>query len=326
MKVLLTGGSGFIGGHLAEKLISKGNKVVSLDNLSTGHLRNLSGIMDHENFAHHTTDLLSEEGEELMRREVMESDVIFHLAAAVGVFNVVNFPAETIKNNIEITETLLKFAKESGSKVVIFSTSEVYGKSTDFPYNEDQDIVLGASKNSRWSYAASKLVDEFLGLAYFNQHDLPVIVVRLFNTVGPRQVGHYGMVIPRFVGQAIRNEPITIFGDGKQTRCFCNVEDTTDALIRIVENDNCVGEVFNIGSSHEISIEDLASEVKRIVGSNSEIKYIPYEEAYSSGFEDMRRRVPDSGKIREFTGWEAKIALDETIRSVMDDLVSQGHE
>ena len=218
VKVLLTGGSGFIGSHLAERLLDRGDAVTSIDNYSTGNLENISGILDNDRFTHHNADLLSEEGMELMRKEIQKSDIVFHLAAAVGVFNVVNYPAETIKNNIEITEALLdcKRHQYQGSD---FSTSEVYGKSTDFPYNENQDIVLGPSKNSRWSYAASKLVDEFLGLAYCNQHDLPVIVVRLFNTV-PRQVGHYGMVIPRFVEQAISGSKITVYGDGKQTAAF----------------------------------------------------------------------------------------------------------
>ena len=206
------------------------------------------------------------------------------------------------------------------TKIVIFSTSEVYGKSSKFPFNEDDDIVLGPSKNARWSYAASKLVDEFLGLAFHNQHGLPVVVVRLFNTVGPRQVGHYGMVIPRFVEQAIANSPITVFGDGKQSRCFCNVEDTVEALIRLTERDECVGEVFNIGSSQEISIEELANRIREITKSESEIKFIPYEEAYSNGFEDMRRRVPDTEKIERYTGWKSTIELDETILRVWNDL------
>jgi len=316
VRVLLTGGSGFIGSHLAERLLGRGDKVVSIDNLSTGNLGNISEILEDENFTHHTADLLSEDGMELLKREVKDADVIFHLAAAVGVFNVVNFPAETIKNNIEITEALLRFAKSTSSKVVIFSTSEVYGKSADFPYNEDQDIVLGPSKNSRWSYASSKLVDEFLGLAYYNQHNLPVIVVRLFNTVGPRQVGHYGMVIPRFVEQAANNLPITVYGDGKQSRCFCNVEDTIEALLGLIDDENCVGEVFNIGSSQEISIGDLAIKIKQITNSESEITFTPYEEAYSSGFEDMLRRVPDTSKINRFIGWDATIGLEETIRRV----------
>ena len=316
MRVLLTGGSGFIGSHLAEKLLDRGDSVVSIDNLSTGNLGNIVDIMNHDRFTHYTSDLLSREGMDLLRSEVRDSDVIFHLAAAVGVFNVVNFPAETIKNNIEITETLLRYAKESKSKVVIFSTSEVYGKSDDFPYNEDQDIVLGPSKNSRWSYAASKLVDEFLGLAYYNQHQLPVIVVRLFNTVGPRQVGHYGMVVPRFVEQAISNSPITVFGSGNQSRCFCNVEDTIEALLGLISDDNCVGEVFNIGSSQEISIKDLAIMIKQITNSDSEITFTPYEDAYSSGFEDMLRRVPDTTKINRLIGWESSIGIEETIRRV----------
>lgn len=320
MRVLLTGGSGFIGSHLAERLLERGDEVVSIDNLSTGKLQNIEHLIGNSSFTHHTSDLLSEEGRNLLESEMDEADLVFHLAAAVGVFNVVKFPAETIKNNIEITEYLLNLAKERMTKIVIFSTSEVYGKSSKFPFNEDDDIVLGPSKNARWSYAASKLVDEFLGLAFHNQHGLPVVVVRLFNTVGPRQVGHYGMVIPRFVEQAITNSPITVFGDGKQSRCFCNVEDTVEALIRLTERDECVGEVFNIGSSQEISIEELANRIREITKSESEIKYIPYEEAYSNGFEDMRRRVPDTEKIERYTGWKSSIELDETILRVWNDL------
>jgi len=322
MRVLITGGAGFIGSHLSEKLLAEGHEVVSLDNLSTGKLDNIEHLINNSNFTHKTVDLLSEEGNSVMAEEISSSQIIFHLAAAVGVFNVVKFPAETIKNNIEITENLLKSAKDFDCKVVIFSTSEVYGKSTKFPFKEDDDIVLGPSHNSRWSYAASKLVDEFLGLAYFKQHQLPVIVVRLFNTVGPRQVGHYGMVIPRFVSQAIANEPITVFGDGRQTRCFCNVEDTIEALARIVKEDRCVGEIFNIGSTEEVSILHLAEEVRRITKSESSIEFIPYEEAYSDGFEDMMRRVPDSTKIRDFTGWGASINLEETIRRVWEEWLS----
>ena len=320
MRVLLTGGSGFIGSHLAERLIARGDTVVSIDNLSTGKLKNIQHLMENSSFLHHTSDLLTNEGRELLESEMDKADLVFHLAAAVGVFNVVKFPAETIKNNIEITEHLLNLAKKRMTKTVIFSTSEVYGKSSKFPFNEDDDIVLGPSKNARWSYAASKLVDEFLGLAFYNQHNLPVVEVRLFNTVGPRQVGHYGMVIPRFVEQAISNSPITVFGDGKQSRCFCNVEDTIEALIRLTEKEDCVGEVFNIGSSQEISIEELANRIREITKSNSEIKFIPYEEAYSDGFEDMRRRVPDTQKIEKYTGWKSSIDLDETILRVWNDL------
>ncbi len=320
MRVLLTGGSGFIGSHLAERLIKRGDKVTSIDNLSTGKLENIQHLIDNPSFSHHTSDLLSEEGRILLEKEMENVDLVFHLAAAVGVFNVVKFPAETIKNNIEITEYLLNLAKEKMTKIVIFSTSEVYGKSKKFPFNEDDDIVLGPSKNARWSYAASKLVDEFLGLAFHNQHGLPVIIVRLFNTVGPRQVGHYGMVIPRFVEQAMTNSPITVFGDGKQSRCFCNVEDTIEALVRLTEKEECIGEVFNIGSSNEISIEELANLVKKITNSSSEIEFIPYQEAYSDGFEDMKRRIPDTKKIEQFTGWKSTVSLEETIKRVWNFL------
>tara|TARA_B100000575_G_C23072258_1_gene617666 strand:- start:276 stop:1247 length:972 start_codon:yes stop_codon:yes gene_type:complete len=320
MRVLLTGGSGFIGSHLAERLLGRGDEVVSIDNLSTGKLRNIEHLMNDSSFTHFTADLLSKEGRELLELETEKADLIFHLAAAVGVFNVVKFPAETIKNNIEITEHLLRIARKKMTKIVIFSTSEVYGKSSKFPFNEDDDIVLGPSKNARWSYAASKLVDEFLGLAFHNQHGLPVIIVRLFNTVGPRQVGHYGMVIPRFVEQAMSNKPITVFGNGEQSRCFCNVKDTIEALIGLTENEECVGEVFNIGSSEEISIVELANRIKEITNSSSEITFVPYEEAYSDGFEDMMRRVPDTQKVHHFTSWKSTISLDETVKAVWDHL------
>ena len=320
MRVLLTGGSGFIGSHLAERLLGRGDEVVSIDNLSTGKLRNIKHLMNDSSFTHFTADLLSKEGRELLELETEKADLIFHLAAAVGVFNVVKFPAETIKNNIEITEHLLRIARKKMTKIVIFSTSEVYGKSSKFPFNEDDDIVLGPSKNARWSYAASKLVDEFLGLAFHNQHGLPVIIVRLFNTVGPRQVGHYGMVIPRFVEQAMSNKPITVFGNGEQSRCFCNVKDTIEALIGLTENEECVGEVFNIGSSEEISIVELANRIKEITNSSSEITFVPYEEAYSDGFEDMMRRVPDTQKVHHFTSWKSTISLDETVKAVWDHL------
>ena len=320
MRVLLTGGSGFIGSHLAERLLGRGDEVVSIDNLSTGKLRNIKHLMNDSSFTHFTADLLSKEGRELLELETEKADLIFHLAAAVGVFNVVKFPAETIKNNIEITEHLLRIARKRMTKIVIFSTSEVYGKSSKFPFNEDDDIVLGPSKNARWSYAASKLVDEFLGLAFHNQHGLPVIIVRLFNTVGPRQVGHYGMVIPRFVEQAMSNKPITVFGNGEQSRCFCNVKDTIEALIGLTENEECVGEVFNIGSSEEISIVELANRIKEITNSSSEITFVPYEEAYSDGFEDMMRRVPDTQKVHHFTSWKSTISLNETVKAVWDHL------
>ena len=323
MRVLLTGGAGFIGSHLAEQILANGDSVSCLDDLSTGKLDNIAHLIGEQGFSHQTVDLLSDEGQLSLEEQVKSADLIFHLAAAVGVFNVVKFPAETIKNNIEITEKLLNFAKESGTKVVIFSTSEVYGKSTNFPFNEDDDIVLGPSKNARWSYAASKLVDEFMGLAYFNQHNLPVIVVRLFNTVGPRQVGHYGMVIPRFIDQAINGEDLTVFGDGTQSRCFCNVKDTIRGLLNLADEEKCLGQVFNIGSSEEISIEELAKEVIRITGSSSKIKFIPYEAAYSGGFEDMQRRVPDTSKIEEFTGWRSSINLEETITQVWHHALSK---
>ena len=235
-------------------------------------------------------------------------------------FNVVNHPAKTIKENIEITEIILDFAKDKNKKIVLFSTSEVYGKSTKLPFNEDDDIILGPSKYSRWSYAASKLIDEFLGFSYYRQYNLPVVIVRLFNTVGPRQVGHYGMVIPRFVKQALNGDEITIYGTGKQSRCFCNVKDTIEALVALINNDDCFGQIFNIGSSNEITIEGLAKKIIELTGSNSKITYIPYEEAYSEGFEDMMRRVPDCSKIEQYVGWRPKINLDETIEQVIEHM------
>ena len=320
MRILLTGGSGFIGSHLAERLLKDNHEVVSIDNLSTGSLENNHNLVNNDLFCHHTSELLSEEGIELLKKEILKCDVIYHLAAAVGVFNVVNHPAKTIKENIEITEIILDFAKDKNKKIVLFSTSEVYGKSTKLPFNEDDDIILGPSKYSRWSYAASKLIDEFLGFSYYRQYNLPVVIVRLFNTVGPRQVGHYGMVIPRFVKQALNGDEITIYGTGKQSRCFCNVKDTIEALVALINNDDCFGQIFNIGSSNEITIEGLAKKIIELTGSNSKITYIPYEEAYSEGFEDMMRRVPDCSKIEQYIGWKPKINLDETIEQVIEHM------
>jgi UDP-glucose 4-epimerase len=320
MRILLTGGSGFIGSHLAERLLKDNHEVICIDNLSTGSLQNIQDLSKNDLFHHHTSELLSAAGIELLKNEVLRCDVIYHLAAAVGVFNVVNHPAKTIKENIEITETLLNFAKGKNKKIVLFSTSEVYGKSTKLPFNEDDDIVLGPSKNSRWSYAASKLVDEFLGFSYFKQYNLPVVIVRLFNTVGPKQVGHYGMVIPRFVRQALDGDEITIYGSGKQSRCFCNVKDTVEALVSLIHNDDCFGQIFNIGSSHEITIEDLAEKIIHLTGSDSNVVYVPYEEAYSEGFEDMMKRVPDCTKIESYIGWKPKIDLEETILQVINHM------
>ena len=320
MRILLTGGSGFIGSHLAERLLKDNHEVVSIDNLSTGSLENNHNLVKNDLFHHYTSELLSEEGIELLKKEIIECDVIYHLAAAVGVFNVVNHPAKTIKENIEITEIILDFAKDKNKKIVLFSTSEVYGKSTKLPFNEDDDIILGPSKYSRWSYAASKLIDEFLGFSYYRQYNLPVVIVRLFNTVGPRQVGHYGMVIPRFVKQALNGDEITIYGTGKQSRCFCNVKDTVEALVDLINNDDCFGQIFNVGSSNEITIEGLAEKIIELTGSNSNITYIPYEEAYSEGFEDMMRRVPDCSKIEQYIGWKPKISLDETIEQVIEHM------
>ena len=315
MKALITGGAGFIGSHLAERLLEDGHEVMVLDNLSTGSIDNITHLKGRSGFSY---TIESVTNESLLAELIDRSDVVFHLAAAVGVKLIVEQPVHTIETNVHGTEVVLKHANKKKKLVFIASTSEVYGKSTDVPFREAADLVLGPSAKHRWAYACSKLIDEFLALAYWKEKKLPVIIVRLFNTVGPRQTGQYGMVVPTFVRQALAGQPITVFGDGTQQRSFTYVGDVVEALVRLAADKRAIGEVFNIGNMGEITIADLAARVKAMTGSCSPIHYIPYDQAYEEGFEDMPRRVPDISKIREFVGYEPKVQLDEILRTVIE--------
>ncbi len=311
---LLTGGAGFVGSHLAEALLRRGDSVSVLDNLSTGSVRNLKHLRGDPRFQFlpHGLD------HALLAEMVDEADVVYHLAASVGVFNIIDSPVATIVNNIGGTETVLKAAARKRKKVVVFSTSEVYGKSTAPTFREDADLVLGPSCKSRWSYAATKLVDEFLALAYWRELKVPTVVVRLFNTIGPRQVGHYGMVVPRFLGQALKGENLTVYGSGQQSRCFTYVGDVVEWLQRLADDDQAVGEVYNLGNPNEVTITELAERVIALTGGHVGIDYIPYEKAYEQGFEDMQRRVPDIEKVVARTGYAPRVGLDEALTRTRD--------
>jgi UDP-glucose 4-epimerase len=311
---LITGGAGFIGSHLAEALLARGCNVTVIDNLSTGSIDNLRAADAYPGFRAAIEDIRNAA---VMDRLVSECDVIFHLAAAVGVERIINEPIETIETNIGGTEVVLKTARRYRRKVLIASTSEVYGKGVKFPFEEDDDSLLGATTRTRWSYAASKAIDEFLGLAYQRQVGLPVVIFRLFNTVGARQSGQYGMVLPRFVSWALAGEPIRVYGDGQQQRCFGNVHDVVQAIIGLSESEAALGQVFNIGSSEEISIIGLAERVRERTGSDSPIVLIPYDQAYEAGFEDFRRRVPGLDKIKRTIGWQPTTSLDDTIDQII---------
>jgi UDP-glucose 4-epimerase len=317
VKALITGGAGFIGSHLAERLLEDGHEVMVLDNLSTGSIDNITHLKGRSGFSY---TIESVTNESLLAELIDRSDVVFHLAAAVGVKLIVEQPVHTIETNVHGTEVVLKHANKKKKLVFIASTSEVYGKSTDVPFREAADLVLGPSAKHRWAYACSKLIDEFLALAYWKEKKLPVVIVRLFNTVGPRQTGQYGMVVPTFVRQALAGQPITVFGDGTQQRSFTYVGDVVEALVRLAADKRAIGEVFNIGNMGEITIADLAARVKEMTGSCSPIHYIPYDQAYEEGFEDMPRRVPDISKIREFVGYEPKVQLDEILRTVIEHM------
>jgi UDP-glucose 4-epimerase len=307
MRALITGGCGFIGSHLAEALLQRGDQVTVVDDLSTGRFDNIQHLVGRPGFAFAIESIINET---VMDRLVSECDLIYHLAAAVGVELVVREPIRVIETNIKGCEAILRIGARYRKKVMLASTSEIYGKSESVPFREDDDRVLGPTTRSRWSYACSKAMDEFLALAYNKQVDLPVVILRLFNTVGPRQTGRYGMVVPRFVQQALRHEPLTVYGDGQQSRCFTYVGDVVRAVLGLADEPRAVGEVYNLGSSEEVTIAQLAERTIALADSRSPIVYVPYEQAYEKGFEDMRRRVPDTTKVRGLIGWQPEIDLD----------------
>lgn len=315
MRVLITGGAGFIGSHLSDAYLERGDEVYVIDDLSTGSIENIQHLKNNPRF-HYTIE--SVHNQPVVAELVDQCDVIFHLAAAVGVKLIVESPVRTIETNVRGTEVVLSLANKKKKKVLVASTSEVYGLSTEVPFREDGNLVMGATTKGRWSYACSKAIDEFLALAYWREKKLPTIVVRLFNTVGPRQTGQYGMVIPSFVKQALAGRTITVYGDGKQTRCFGYVGDVVGALVKLMDQPSAVGQVFNIGSNEEVSILELARRVKELTNSSSEISFVPYDEAYEEGFEDMPRRVPDISKINALVGFNPEMKLDGILQSVIN--------
>ncbi len=315
MRVLITGGAGFIGSHLADASLQRGDEVFVIDDLSTGTFENIQHLKGQPRF-HYTID--SVHNVPVAAELVDQCDVIYHLAAAVGVKLIVESPVRTIETNVRGTEVILELANKKKKKVLIASTSEVYGLSSDVPFREDGNLVMGATTKGRWSYACSKAIDEFLALAYWREKKLPTIIVRLFNTVGPRQTGRYGMVIPTFVKQAVAGRPLTVYGDGKQSRCFGYVGDVVEALIKLMEHPEAVGQVFNIGSSEEVTILEVAQRVKELTHSSSEIVFVPYDEAYEEGFEDMPRRVPDISKVSRLVGFRPQMNLDGILETVVN--------
>jgi UDP-glucose 4-epimerase len=315
LRVLITGGAGFIGSHLAEAYLNRGDEVFVIDDLSTGTIENIQHLKGQPRF-HYTIDTVH--NVPVTAELVDQCDVVFHLAAAVGVKLIVESPVRTIETNVRGTEVVLSLANKKKKKVLVASTSEVYGLSSEVPFREDGNLVMGATTKGRWSYACSKAIDEFLALAYWREKKLPTIVVRLFNTVGPRQTGQYGMVIPTFVKQALSGRPITVYGNGKQSRCFGYVGDVVGALVKLMDHKDAVGQVFNIGSNQEISILKLAERIKELTHSDSEVVFIPYDEAYEEGFEDMPRRIPDISKVSELVGFRPAVDLDGILESVID--------
>ena len=313
MRFLITGGSGFIGSHLVETLVARGDEVVIIDNQSTGSIKNLQKIESKVKFI--SGDVLDKA---LLQKYVSEADYVVHLAAALGVFNIVNKPLQSLKINIQGTENVLEWSDKFKKPVLIASTSEVYGKNDKVPLNEEDDRIIGHPLKSRWSYSEAKAVDESLAYFYFLENKLPIRIVRFFNTVGPRQVGQYGMVVPRFVTAALKNESIQVYGSGDQIRCFCHVADAIRALLLVIDSEKAIGQVFNVGNNQQISIMDLAKKVIEVTGSKSEINKIPYSEAYPAGFEDMQRRVPDISKITNLLGWSPEIGLEQIIRDIAD--------
>lgn len=315
MKTLVTGGAGFIGSYLATELLNRGDEVYIIDDLSTGSVHNVEHLESNKKF-HYTFDTIM--NFPVLSELVEQCEVIFHLAAAVGVKLIVDSPIKTLDTNIRGTEMVLEAASKKNKMVILASTSEVYGKNDNIPFKEDDDIVLGTTLKSRWSYACSKAVDEFMALAYYREKGLPVIIVRLFNTIGPRQTGKYGMVVPRFVKQALTGKPLTVYGNGTQTRSFTYVGDVVRALIDLSRTEKAVGEIFNVGSPGEISIINLAKKIIELTGSKSKIEFIPYEKAYAAGFEDITRRVPDISKIKRLIGFIPKIKLDDALKLIID--------
>jgi UDP-glucose 4-epimerase len=316
VRYLITGGAGFIGSHLADELLARGGQVHALDDLSTGSIDNLQHLKGTEGFDY---TLESAANAPVVAELVDWADVVYHLAAAVGVQLIVESPVRTIETNVHCTEVVLAQASKKKKPVFIASTSEVYGKSTDLPYREDGDLTLGATVKGRWSYACSKAIDEFLAIAHWKERKLPTVIGRLFNTVGPRQTGRYGMVIPNFVTQALAERPISVYGDGTQRRCFCHVADVVQALADLMQHEDVYGEVFNIGSDSEIEIRQLADKVVETTGSSSEVTFVPYDVAYEEGFEDMQRRIPDTTKIHERIGWQPTKSLDQILADVIEE-------
>jgi len=315
MKVLITGGAGFIGSHLAERLLELGHEVFVIDNLWTGKLSNLKNTQNNKRF-HLVVDTILNES--VMNELIFKVDHIYHLAAAVGVRNIMDHPVETLDINVKGTEVVLRLANAFKKKVFIASTSEVYGKHMEKGLSEDDDRILGSVKKRRWAYACSKTLDEFQALAYYDEKKLPVVIARLFNTVGPRQTGRYGMVLPSFVQSALLGKPITVFGDGTQSRSFTHVTDVVDGIVKLMDESRAEGDIFNVGNDHEATINELAEKVKEMTGSPSEIEYLSYEKAYGPGFEDMKRRCPDISKIRDLIGFEPRHDLEAIIKSVID--------
>ncbi len=315
MKILITGGAGFIGSHLAERLLDDGHQVSIIDNLSTGRLENIESFKDNGNFHYTIGSVLNRE---LMEKLMAGVDQVYHLAAAVGVKYIIENPLLSLKTNIVGTDNVLELANKHKAKVLITSTSEIYGKSENVPFGENDDRLLGSTHISRWGYSCSKAIDEFMALAYFREKKLPVVIVRCFNTVGPRQTGQYGMVLPKFIKAALLDQPLVVYGSGKQTRCFADVADVVEAFIRLMSTPECQGEIFNVGTTESISIEDLAKKVKSMTGSKSRIDYMSYEEAFEEGFEDMMNRMPSLEKIRQHIGWEPQYKLDDIIGRMIE--------
>jgi len=315
MKILITGGAGFIGSHLAEKLIASGNNVSVIDNLSTGEFANIRHLINNQNFSYEINSILNRE---ILEKMISEVDQVYHMAAAVGVKYIIDNPLLSLRTNIGGTENVLEFANKYKKKVLLASTSEIYGKSNDIPFSEEADRLLGSTNITRWSYSSAKAIDEFLSLAYYREKKLPIVIVRCFNTVGPRQTGQYGMVIPKFVKNALLDHPLTVFGDGKQTRCFADVEDIANGMIKLMDTKKAEGKIFNIGNDREISIEELAKKIKKMTNSKSKIEFIKYEDAYEEGFEDMRQRKPDLTKIAKYIDYKPTYNLDKILNRIIN--------